>query len=216
MYIPGSFRLNDARIIETLLREHSFAMLVTAKDGDLLATHVPLVYYPAESALYGHLARANPQAEHLDNVECLAVFQGPHAYVSPAWYGLPNQVPTWNYIAVHVYGRAQVIEDEEAVADLLQRLILAYDPQSALPADRDRPYYRSLMRGIVAFRIDIERIEAAAKLSQNKPIEARARVVEALESLGDAEARRVAAWMRRLSLAGDPGREPDTTAKGAG
>lgn len=208
MYIPRSFQLKDAQLIETLLREHSFAVLVTSVDGDMLATHVPLVYDPAEAALFGHLARANPQAEHLHDGLCLAIFQGPHAYVSPAWYGLADQVPTWNYLAVHVYGRARVIEDEEAVADLLERLILAYDPQSPLPADRDRPYYRNLMRGIVAFRIDITRVEAAAKLSQNKPLEVRARVVEALESLDDADSHRVAAWMRRLSLAepGDVGR----------
>lgn len=200
MYIPKSFQLQDARLIETVLREHSFAVLVTSVGEDIMATHVPLVYDPAEAALFGHLARANPQAKHLHEAQCLAVFQGPHAYVSPAWYGLAEQVPTWNYLAVHVYGRARVIEDEETVADLLQRLVFAYDPQSPLPADRDRAYYRNLMRGIVAFRIDIARIEAAAKLSQNKPLEVRARVVQALESQDDADSRAVAAWMRRLSL----------------
>ncbi|MDI9258684.1 FMN-binding negative transcriptional regulator [Alicyclobacillus sendaiensis] len=216
MYIPTSFQLQDAQLIETVLREHSFALLVTSVGEDMMATHAPLVYDPAEAALFGHLARANPQAKCLHEAQCLAIFQGPHAYISPAWYGLAEQVPTWNYVAVHVYGRAKVMEDEEAAADLLDRLLLAYDPQSPLPAERDRPYYRNLMRGIVPFRIDIERIEAAAKLSQNKPLDVRRRVVEALESLDDADARAVAAWMRRLVLARPDGAgERDSKPKGA-
>ncbi|SIS94717.1 FMN-binding negative transcriptional regulator [Alicyclobacillus vulcanalis] len=200
MYIPKSFQLRDPDIIETLLREHSFATLVTQQGGDICASHVPLVYRPDEGALYGHLAKANPQAEHLRDGRCLAIFQGPHAYVSPSWYGMEEQVPTWNYLAVHVYGRAHLVQESEAVADLLHLLLVAYEPQSRLPADRDRAYYRNLMRGIVAFRIDIERMEAAAKLSQNKPMEARRRVAATLASMDDEGARGVARWMQQLSV----------------
>jgi transcriptional regulator len=191
MYIPQAFRVTDQQILHEFIERHSFATLISIVEGKPFATHLPLLFDRARSAqgaLLGHVARANPQWRAFDGQqEALAMFQGPHAYVSPSWYATSPAVPTWNYTAVHVYGVPRVIDDEQAFSDLLDRLIAVYEagmPQpwpGILPAD----FRANLIKGIVGFVMDIERIEGKFKLSQNRSREDQRRVVERLGASTD-------------------------------
>jgi transcriptional regulator len=173
MYIPQAFRVTDLQTLHEFIERHSFATLVSSVEGKPFATHLPLLFDRTRSvhgALLGHVARANPQWHAFDGQqEALAMFQGPHAYVSPSWYATSPAVPTWNYTAVHVYGAPQVIDDDQAFSDLLDKLIAFYEAGMANPwSGRLPPDFRTnLMKGIVGFMMHIERIEGKFKLSQN-------------------------------------------------
>lgn len=210
MYIPEAFALDDrARMVETI-RRHAFALLVTAPDGPPQATHLP-VLYDADRGPHGtltaHMARANPQwrdfaplAER--NGEALVIFQGPHAYVSPRWYAPGPAVPTWNYVAVHAYGVPAVIDDPAAVRGLLERLVAVHEgaADGAWRLDgQDEAFIARMIRGIVAFEIPVARIEAKAKLSQNRPAGDRRGVIAALAQGGDAMSAELAAAMEKAS-----------------
>jgi transcriptional regulator len=191
MYIPKAFQVSDHSVLGEFIEHHSFATLVSMVDGKPFATHLPLLFdrtRSAQGALLGHVARANPQWRVFDGQqETLAIFQGPHAYVSPSWYATSPAVPTWNYTAVHVYGVPQVIDDEQAFSSLLDRLIAYYEagmPQpwpGILPAD----FRATLMQGIVGFVMPIDRIEGKFKLSQNRSRADQRRVVEHFEMSAD-------------------------------
>jgi transcriptional regulator len=212
MYIPKAFHLGDQQILHEFIDSSSFATLVSTVDGKPFATHLPLLLERARSAhgtLLGHVARANPQWHAFDGKqEALAIFQGPHAYVSPSWYATSPAVPTWNYTAVHAYGVPQVIDDERAFSDLLDRLIAFYEAgmprpwPGVLPAD----FRANLMRGIVGFAMDIARIEGKFKLSQNRSHEDQRRVVEHLEMSADPMAQALGELARKhLGLNGNSG-----------
>ena len=191
MYVPESFRISDFQTLADLLERHAFAALVTNTSEGLVASHVPLLLERgSRDAIVGHLARANSQWRQFDGrSEALAIFQGPHAYVSPSWYASAPAVPTWNYAAVHVYGRPRLIEDIERVQSILYRLVARYegdratpwDPES-LPADfKDR-----VLKAIVAFEMPIERIEGKFKLGQNRSPEDRMGTIQGLLEEGGA------------------------------
>lgn len=186
MYVPKHFAVNDPAWIAAFIDEHRFATLVTVLDGVPFATHLPLVYDPRSGphgTLLGHVARANPHWRTLD-VEQLAIFTGPHAYVSPTWYEAAGPaVPTWNYTAVHAYGRARILEEASEVRALLVRLTDREESGFERPYTvdaQDADYLEHMMRQIVAFELPIERLEAKAKLSQNRTPEERERVAAAL------------------------------------
>ena len=187
MYIPKHFAVSDPAWIGAFIEENRFAPLVTVMDGEPFATHLPLVYDPQpqpHGILRGHVARANPHWQSFGTSMQLAIFTGPHAYVSPTWYGTAGpSVPTWNYTAVHVYGHATIVDDPAAVRDLLVRLTdreeRALTPRYTVDA-QDPDYLAHMMRQIVAFEIPVERIEAKAKLSQNRTPEERRRVAATL------------------------------------
>jgi len=127
MYLPSQFRETDRDRIATLVRDYPLATLVTVDDGAPFVGHVPLLHDPAAGLLLGHLARANPQWRHLAGGQAvLAVFHGPHAYVSPGWYGTPG-VPTWNYAVVHARGRARLVEERAAALAILERLTAVHE-----------------------------------------------------------------------------------------
>ncbi|GMA52424.1 hypothetical protein GCM10025857_37810 [Alicyclobacillus contaminans] len=146
--------------------------------------------------LLAHLAKANPQWRTLHGQSALVVFQGPHAYISPSWYETPASVPTWNYVAVHVYGTCQVVDSQQELAEILEKTIRFYEPDSLLPTEADEPFYRKMMQAIVGIRIRITHMEGAAKLSQNKSPDVQQRVIARLRESGDAIAQRVADWMQ--------------------
>ena len=186
MYIPKHFEIKEVAWAGAFMDEHRFATLVTIRDGEPFATHLPLVYDPEPEPygmLRGHVARANPHWESFGALQ-LAIFTGPHAYVSPTWYrsGGPS-VPTGNDTAVHAYGRARILEETTAVRELLVRLT---DREEAEQVPRytveaqDEEYVSHMMRQIVAFEIPILRLEAKAKLSQNRPPEDRESVARKL------------------------------------
>ncbi len=200
MYVPKSFAVDDRQRIDAFIETNSFATLITTVKGRPEATHLPLLLDATvgeQGVLFGHSARANDQWRSGD-VTALAIFAGPHAYISPSYYQAPNTVPTWNYVAVHTYGQLSFFDDEPSLRDVLRRTVAKYEQPRETPWDWDESmeYSTRLLRDIVGLRLTIERIEAKWKLSQNHPAERRQRVIEALEARGGAMERDVAALMR--------------------
>jgi transcriptional regulator len=204
MYVPNTFAEADPAEIAALMRATSFAALATSVDGCPVATHLPLLLDDTggrPGKLLGHVARANDHWKSFDGeTEALAVFSGPHAYISPSWYESANMVPTWNYAAVHAYGRPQVIEDTDAVLELLAQLVGTYESDATgnwSMAKSDPALMRGMTKGVVAFEMPIERIEAKWKMSQNRKREDAAGAIAGLRKLGGADNDAVAAAMEQ-------------------
>lgn len=196
MYIPKHFDMHDPGEVASFIHAHSFGVLISGVDGRPFATHLPFLYDAARNVLFAHMAKANPQWQDLDGQEVLVVFSGPHAYISPFWYEEAASVPTWNYVAVHVYGTCAVIDNEQELGAWLADSVRFYEPDSDVPAQADEPFYRNLMKAIVGFRIDITNVEGKAKLSQNKSVEAQERVVAKLSASADPSAQAIGQWMQ--------------------
>jgi len=194
LHVPKAFASADERLAQALIREFPFAALVTvpAAATEPHVTHLPLLL--EDGALLGHMARPNPHWQALARGSTLALFQGPHAYVSPRWYAAgTDAVPTWNYAVVHARVRPALLPDDETLA-LVKALTTRFDPGAPViaPAKVQR-----LLRGIVGFRLVIEQLELKLKLSQNKDAADRAGVIAALAASGRAGDAEVAEWMRR-------------------
>ena len=172
MYIPLQYRNEDPAEVADFLRNNAFAILVSQVDDRPWATHLPLELETNSSGqqlLTGHIAKANPQWRHfVENEPVLAIFNGPHAYVSSSWYK-EEEVPTWNYIAVHVYGKLQILSEEEVMASL-HRLVDKYEKHSEEPVSLHNLSPRTLrqVKGVVGFQISVEEVHAAYKLSQGR------------------------------------------------
>jgi len=199
MYVPAHFKETDQAVIERLIRDNGFGLLVSGNGDGMVATHLPLTYHPeigATGVLRGHVARANGQWHDFETPSpALAIFSGPHAYVSPRWYQPGPSVPTWNYEAAHVYGTARLVQGEAELRPFLAALAAQYDPQWSM-ADLPEKYVTGMTRGIVGIEIAIERIEAKRKLSQNRPAADVEGVIAALEGGNDTD-RALAAAMRQ-------------------
>lgn len=203
MYIPAAFKESAPEVLNELLRTHSFATLVTVDQGAPFATHLP-VLLDADRGPHGtlraHVAKANPQWQHFkDDAEVLMIFQGPHAYISPSWYQPGVSVPTWNYEAVHAYGRAKIMKDERELLGLLRDLVGVYESGFAKPwvFPEDDPRHRAMLANIVGFTIEITRLEGKRKLNQNRPAADREGVIAALHTAGDETSRAVAEAMAK-------------------
>jgi transcriptional regulator len=185
MYLRPAFTETDPGRIAGLIEAHPFGLLVTHGPGGLDASHVPfIVERSGEGLVLGaHLAAANPQCAMLDGGAAIAVFSGPHAYVSPSWYRTQPAVPTWDYAAVHVHGRLEAVSDEAEVASILHRLA-AGDPAQFDVHALDAKYRTMMFKGIRAFRLRAERVEAQWKMSQNRSQADRQGVVDALRAQG--------------------------------
>ncbi|MBL8227012.1 MAG: FMN-binding negative transcriptional regulator [Bryobacterales bacterium] len=194
MYIPRHFREEETATLWDFMEQNSFGLLVTSRDGGPFASHVPLLLDRTRGpygTLSAHVARANPHADDaLAQASMLAVFHGPHAYISPAWYAEPRNVPTWNYVAVHAYGKPRVISDPGQAMALLERMIAAYDRQWRLPPGAE--WAAKMLNGIVAFEIEIEKLEGKFKLNQNRTAADRKGVIEALSQSTDHAAAAIA------------------------
>jgi len=172
MYIPDIFKNENQEEIKDFLQKNSFGILVNQTNGKLWATHIPLeldTNKNGKQVLYGHISKENPQWESFaDNNKILAIFSGSHSYISSSWYD-HESVPTWNYIAVHLYGTIKIIEGE-AVIESLKKLVDKYEQNSENPVRVEDLSKKTMMqtRGIVAFEIEIEEIQAKHKLSQNR------------------------------------------------
>jgi transcriptional regulator len=190
MYIPTPFAETDLARLHEFIEQHSFGLLVSSVGGRPFATHLPLLLDRESSpsgTLIGHMARANPQWSELDGQTGLAIFSGPHAYISPAWYEAENVVPTWNYVAVHAYGPVQLIQEPGAVFEIVEKTVAKYEqprPQPWSLAGSDHTA-QQLLTQIVGFRLPIDRIEGKWKLNQNHPVQRRQKVIGALQAEGD-------------------------------
>jgi transcriptional regulator len=201
VFIPSHFRVTDTARLHEFIERNSFASLVTSHGGGwVVAGHIPLLLVRDGSSfgsLEGHVARGNDQWRDLTG-EALAIFTGPHAYVSPRWYEAEEVVPTWNYVAVHAYGPMTVMRDPAELIGLLRRSIELFEGGAEGPwtLERSGGAVDQLLGGIVGFRIPIARIEGKWKLSQNHSPDRRTKVIAALEAQGDENSREIAALMR--------------------
>lgn len=185
MYLRPAFAEADTDRIVALIEANSFGLLVT-QDGGLSASHIPfLVERQGDGfVLSAHLGRGNAQAEILAGGRALAVFSGPHAYIAPGWYETQPSVPTWDYAAVHVHGVLEAVDDAEGACAILRRLSV-HDPMGFdLDALSER-YLAGMLKGIRAFRLRPDRIEAQWKMSQNRSAADRQGVIAGLRAQGD-------------------------------
>ena len=203
MYIPRNFKETNQAYIETFIRKHGFATLISSDDGRPVATHL-LLDLPERTesnlVLDGHMAKSNPQWKTFrEDKEVLAIFNGPHSYVSAGWYSIKS-APTWNYINVHVYGLPRIIDNHEELYDLLKRLVDGQEQQNSegtmyrienLPKD----ILESMMGSIIGFEIKVTKVEAAAKLSQNRSSADYQNIIDRLNERGDHESVEVAKEM---------------------
>jgi transcriptional regulator len=201
MYIPASFQEANLPRLHDFIESHAFGLLISSVDALPFATHLPFLLERGAGPfghLVGHLARANPHGHDLDGSEVLALFSGPHAYISPTWYEAENVVPTWNYVAVHAYGICRQIDDPASLADILRTSVATFEAGFAAPwqLETDSEFFSRLVQGIIGFRIEITRLEGKWKLSQNHPRERRDKVIRALEASPDSNEREIAAMMR--------------------
>jgi transcriptional regulator len=203
MYVPKAYRAAEPRDI---VRDFPFAMLVSASPDGPIATSVPIVFEtdaPDETGLVGHMARANPHAEVLEKVaRALAIFSGPHAYISASWYRENRTVPTWNYLAAQADGTIEPIDDGQQQLRVLARSVQVLESKAAASwAPGDIPKrVAALLPHIRSFRLVIERLEGATKLSQTQPRSDRERVIEALGQRGLPGDLAIAQLMARLEL----------------
>jgi transcriptional regulator len=182
MYIPKHFAVTDERVLHDFIDAHAFGTLITAPAGRPFATHVPFLLDRAARRLHCHVARANPQWQQIaESPSVLAIFTGPHGYISPTWY-VESGVPTWNYTAVHVYGRARCVEDVALNRQHVEALATKFESASAAPWAPD--YDARRLAGIVGIAIDIDELEGKFKLGQNRPVADHARVVATLCASG--------------------------------
>jgi transcriptional regulator len=188
MYIPAAFRETRLDALHGLIQANSFGTLVSQLDGELFATHIPFLLSPAlgpNGTLRGHMARANPHWRAFDGAEALAIFQGPHAYISPAWYVAEEAVPTWNYAVVHVYGAPRVVDDPREVRDILEETVNTFDTEGWRTARVDEQYITNLAKAIVAFEMPIARLQGKRKLGQNRPVEDARGAARGLRAVAD-------------------------------
>jgi len=202
VYLPPHFTETDRATLDAHIARYDFAVLVTHAAGGMIASQIPVLSEWREGRLYlqGHLARPNPQCADLGGPgEALAIFAGPHAYISPSWYQAGPAVPTWNYASVHAYGRVRAIDDAEWLREFLHRLSARHEMPEAAPwrmDDQPKPFLDGMLKGIVGLEIAVERCEGKFKLSQNRPSADRPRIVAALERRDDADSHAVARLMR--------------------
>lgn len=197
MYTPAFAKNENEEDLKDFIRKNGFGIVVCTVEGKLWATHIPLILIGDK--LQGHISRGNKQWRALpQNEEVMVIFQGPNTYVSSSWYDHEN-VPSWNYIAVHVYGKAH-IQSEEELIESLRQLTKKYEQDSVHPVSVDTMSEKLLhteLRGTIGFEITVERMEASYKLSQNRDEKNHTQIISELEKRGDHNAVSVANEMRK-------------------
>ena len=206
MHVPDHFSVKNAAWAQEIMQRHSFATLVSGHTTSLTASHLPLLWTNSEQGyglIQGHMARANPQWQDFsEDSEVMAIFTGPDSYISPNWYVARPAVPTWNYTAVHAYGTPRVIDNQHAARNLLRRMVAIFDsdPEQAWPNDQPQAdLVDEMIPHIVAFEISIVRLDAKAKLSQNRSAIDQASVIAALQNSSQEGAKALAKYMRNSS-----------------
>ncbi len=203
MYIPTHFNMESKAEAISFIEQNSFGALVVNKVAGLSATHIPFVYSESKDGLgflYSHISVANPQLNEISvQTEVMVIFQGANTYVSSSWYDHVN-VPTWNYIAVHVYGKIRIIEGEELIASLglLVGKHESNSPNAVTMESMPKDFLNSHIKGIIGFEIQIERMEGVKKLSQNRDDKNYKNIISELEKASDGNSGEIAAQMRKM------------------
>lgn len=201
MFIPKHFKITDMEEVRDFIRKHSFGTIVTTDQGRPTATHLPLELNDVDGEYYisGHFAKANPQWKTLEGQKkVLIIYQGPHAYISSTWYEDEN-VSTWNYQAIHVYGTPTILSEEELKEDL-KSLMWKYetDKENGAVWENTSDETKKQINGIVGFKVKVEEVQAAYKLSQNRNEKDYNNVIEKLYEEKDSDAHKVADAMKKL------------------
>lgn len=202
VYLPPHFTETREDVLIAHIERHDFGLLVTNGASGMIASQVPFLVERRDGGVYlqAHLARGNPQCLDIyAGGEALAIFTGPHAYISPGWYETGPAVPTWNYASVHAYGPGRAMDDADWLRGLLQRLSERHEAREAAPwrmQDLPEPYLAGMLNGIMGFEIAVARLEGKFKLSQNRPATDRPRIAAALEARTDPDSHGVARLMR--------------------
>ena len=203
MYIPKHFlNTNDDQAI-SFMQKYSFGTIVTSDNGRPVASHLPFLVQKNENGIIvsSHFAKANPQAESINDKEVLIIFSEPHAYISPRHYEKELSVPTWNYISVHAYGKCKVIYEEAAKFELVERTILNYeeayqDQWNKLPVD----FREKMLKGIIAFEVEISELQAKNKLSQNRSSAEQQSIISELSTSSNFNEVQIAEYMKLNSI----------------
>lgn len=200
MYLPRHYAVTDRQQLHDFIKGNGFGILFSGNGPEPVASHLPFILDESageQGTLLSHMAGANRQWRHADGQQVLTVFQGPHTYVSPTWYQDPETVPTWNYVAVHVYGILKVVQDQERIQNILARITDYYEASLPQPwqAEFTSEYAQQMVKRIVAFEIEIDKMQGKWKLNQNHPEERRRRVVDVLKTMPDDNSRGIVTLM---------------------
>ncbi|MDB5227369.1 MAG: FMN-binding negative transcriptional regulator [Bacteroidota bacterium] len=188
MYIPKHFEQNDHKKSIAFMQAYNFAVVVSIKENIPIATHLPFIIEERNKdlVLIAHLSRANEQWKTFAGQDVLVIFSEPHAYISPSLYERQQNVPTWNYVAVHAYGKVSIINEPEKEIELLEKMMVAFDAAYLEQwKTLDPGYKENLRKGIVAFEIIVHDLQGKEKLSQNKTQSERVNIAHHLEETGD-------------------------------
>ena len=200
MYIPSNIKVDDISIAHNFINEFGFGVIVTSS---LTGTHIPFVLHNDEGekgVLYSHCARANKHWKELDGSDVLIIFMGPHSYISPTWYAQSPGVPTWNYSAVHAYGKVSLLNDNQTL-EAVEEVVNKYESDLLVKRDIITDEFRDkLLSGIVGFKIDISDIKCKLKLGQQRNAEDQSGVYNALLNSSDFDAQSLAQHMKKLSV----------------
>jgi transcriptional regulator len=199
MYTPKNYLMTDEHEAISFMQRYSFATIVSVINNVPEATHLPFLIEKRgdKIILSSHFAKANPQAEVIDASETLVIFTEPHAYISPSHYEKKTEVPTWNYIAIHAYGKAVVLPSQEDKFRLLQHTINTYEPAYLQQWEELPMQFRTnLTKGITAFEIEVTDLQGKQKLSQNKTVGERDNIINTLKSSANSNESDIAAYMQ--------------------
>ena len=205
MYIPEFNRLTDRNEIVDFMKQFSFATIISARNNLPVATPLPFLINIKDEQiiLTSHFAKANDQWKDIENNQVLIIFSEPHAYISPVNYDKVLNVPTWNYISVHAYGKGKLITESEKVAEILEATIDNYESAYRQQWDNFPEEYKSKMtKGIVAFEIVVTEVKAKKKLSQNRSEEEKQRIIKSLSESEDSNERQIATYMKKEQSSG--------------
>jgi transcriptional regulator len=204
MYSPKHYIENREDLVHEVLRDYSFATMISVSNNEPIISHLPVVFDAERNILMSHCAKANPHWKHFHNENPVTViFNGPHAYVSPAWYQPdPDNVPTWNYVSVHISGAAKIIEDNQEAWLIMNKLVNHYENYYqtgwSLPPEPNEELNRDIQHGIVVFEISISKINAKFKLSQKQNPQDRNSVIENLPRYSGEQGKRLSDFMKRV------------------
>jgi transcriptional regulator len=201
MYIPNQFQFKDEMEKIAFMKQYSFATIITVRDHIPIATQLPFFIDDSSDKLVlsSHFALANKQAECIEGNTSLVIFAEPHAYISPLHYDKQESVPTWDYIVVHAYGKAKILEDEQGKIKVLEQMINFYEPNYLEQWTRlSDKFKKGMIKGIVAFELEVTELQGQMKLSQNKTEAERQRIIEHLEKSENTVEKDIATYIRSL------------------